>query len=62
MNFFVVFLSHYKTGFESLLVSPVIFNLSVRTRLVSLWTEKTASSREDYAANCNDSTDGTTDK
>jgi len=62
MKFFVVFLSQYRTGFKSLLVSPFIFNLSVRTRFVCLWTEKVASSREDYAAKYTDSTDGTTDK
>jgi len=62
MKFFVVFLNHYRTGFKSLLVSPFIFNLSVRTRFVSLWTEKAASSREDYAVKYTDSTDGTTDE
>jgi len=62
MKFFVVFLSHYRNGFKSLLISPYIFNLSVRTRLVSLWTEAAASSTEDYAANYTDSTNGTTDK
>jgi len=62
MNFFVVFLSHYSIGFKSLLNSPFIFNISVRTRFVSLWTEKAVSGREDYAANFTDSTDGTTDK
>lgn len=50
MTFFVVFLSHYRTGFKSLLISPFIFNLSVGPRFVSLWTEKAVSSREDYAA------------